>query len=398
MRPSSRSKRTICSGVLAGILATAVAVSATTGVGIAGASAPARAASGRVDLTPPVFSDPTNITNPLFPKNSVDQVVQLGAEGDVALRHEITQLDRTKTIEWNGQRIEAAVSQFVAYGDGEIIEVAVDYLAQADDGSVWYLGEDVDNYENGVIANHNGSWLAGRDGPGGMIMPAHPRVGDTYNPENIPGLVFEAVTVLQTDLTVAGPRGPVSGAILVRERPMDGNVEDKVFAPGYGEFTADVPASVEHVDVAVAVPIDARDGRTPRSLTRIGVGSRFLLGGGPTQNWQRALRITDGLHRDWTTLQSESFPPHLTAAMNDALDALDIAVAAHDVGATRQAAIDVGLAVADLTMLSTNLTQVDGDRTLLWRSQLTLDRSNGDNARVASDRAVIRAIRQRMTG
>jgi len=146
------------------------------------------------------------------------------------------------------------------------------------------------------------------------------------------------------------------------------------------------------------VPIDARDGRTPRSLTRIGVGSRFLLGGGPTQNWQRALRITDGLHRDWTTLQSESFPPHLTAAMNDALDALDIAVAAHDVDATRQAAIDVGLAVADLTMLSTKLTQVDGDRTRLWRNQLTLDRSNGDDARVASDRAVIRAIRERTAG
>ena len=46
------------------------------------------------------------------------------------------------------------VSQFVAYGDGRVLEVARDYYAQADDGSVWYFGEDVDNYEDGVVVDH----------------------------------------------------------------------------------------------------------------------------------------------------------------------------------------------------------------------------------------------------
>ncbi|CAN5454278.1 hypothetical protein BH18ACT1_BH18ACT1_02430 [soil metagenome] len=72
------------------------------------------------------------------------------------------------------------MSQFVAYGDGEILELATDYYAQADDGSVWYLGEDVTNYDNGRVADHAGTWLAGRDGPAGMIMPANPQAGDVY--------------------------------------------------------------------------------------------------------------------------------------------------------------------------------------------------------------------------
>jgi hypothetical protein len=42
-----------------------------------------------------------------------------------------------------------------------------------------------------------------------MIMPAHPKVGDVYRSENIPGLVFEQATVRSVTATVDGPRGPV---------------------------------------------------------------------------------------------------------------------------------------------------------------------------------------------
>ena len=99
--------------------------------------------------------------------------------------------------------------------------MAQDYFAQADDGSVWYFGENVDNYENGVVVDHEGTWLAGRDGPPGMIMPAVPRVGDVYRPENIPDLVFEEVTVQAVDERVDGPNGAVDGALLVRERLLE---------------------------------------------------------------------------------------------------------------------------------------------------------------------------------
>ena len=37
---------------------------------------------------------------------------------------------------------------------------------------VYYFGEDVDNYEDGIVVNHEGGWLAGRRGARpGFLMP-----------------------------------------------------------------------------------------------------------------------------------------------------------------------------------------------------------------------------------
>lgn len=47
----------------------------------------------------------------------------------------------------------------------------------------------MENYVDGVLDNTDGTWLAGKDGPPGMIMPADTQVGDVYRPENIPGFV-----------------------------------------------------------------------------------------------------------------------------------------------------------------------------------------------------------------
>jgi hypothetical protein len=112
-------------------------------------------------------------------------------------------------VDWDGQRIEALQSQFCAYLKGRITEVAVDLYAQADDGSVWYFGEDVVDYANGVAATTEGTWRVGPDGPAAMIMPGHPKVGDVYRTENIPGVAFKQVTVERVGVTVTGPGGPI---------------------------------------------------------------------------------------------------------------------------------------------------------------------------------------------
>ena len=290
-----------------GLLALTSGVVATP---VAGATRrPAAVPRGRVDLGTPSFTNPTKITNPLFPVSASEQVVQLGAEGDVALRHEITTLDRTKVIRWNGKDIETVVSQFVAYGDGEILETAYDYFAQADDGAVWYLGENVTNYENGKIANYDGTWIAGTDGTAGMIMPASPKVGDVYRPENIPGLVFEEVTVKAVNLTVAGPRGPIAGAIKVQERLADGVLEDKVFAPGYGEFEASVPSADELATVAIGVPADRLTVLEPEHLDAVSDLATSVRRQAPTERWSR-LRSLAGEARDsWDSLAGTQPPP-----------------------------------------------------------------------------------------
>ena len=194
--------------------------------------------SQRVDLVEPTFSVPTTVDNPLFPISDLHSAVLLGNDEGNPLRIETVLLPEPKVINVDGQEVETLVSQFVSYLDGRIHEVALDWYAQDDAGNVWYFGEDVFNYEDGVVADTDGTWIAGEDGPPGMIMPADPQVGQAYRPENIPDFVFEEVVVKTVDLTVDGPRGPVAGAMVGTENHLiEGNYEDKTFAPGYGEFT-----------------------------------------------------------------------------------------------------------------------------------------------------------------
>ena len=217
----------------------------------------------RVDLDERSFSNPTNIDNPLFPISQLHSAILLGHEGNEPLKIEVTLLPSPFTVEVNGRQIQTLESQFVAFLDGRLSEVALDKYGQADDGSVFYFGEDVFNYDEGILADTSGTWLAGTDGPAAMIMPANPQVGDVYRTENIPGLVFEEVTIKTTGLTVDGPYGPVAGAIVAEELHLEGDHEDKTFAPGYGEFLSGDATSLEAL--ALAVPHrridDAASGR-----------------------------------------------------------------------------------------------------------------------------------------
>jgi hypothetical protein len=111
----------------------------------------------RVDRAAPVFSRPTEITNPLLPIAEVTQALQLGTVDGKPFRAEVTLLPGTKTITWDGRQVPTRVHQYVAYSGGRILEVALDWYAQADDGSVWYFGEDVFNYEDGVVADTHGT-------------------------------------------------------------------------------------------------------------------------------------------------------------------------------------------------------------------------------------------------
>ena len=342
------------------------------------ATAPER---DRVDLEEPTFSRPTEITNPLFPISELTQVIQLGEEGGAAVRNEITLLPDTKLIEWNGKQIETRVSQFVAYEERRVKEVAVDFFAQADDGAVWYFGEEVTNYEDGAVADHEGTWLAGKDGPPGMIMPAAPAKGDVYRPENIPGLVFEEVTVNAVDQTVDGPRGPVTGAIVSRELLMDGTGEDKTFAPGYGEFSFEVAADEEDVGLALAVPTDAIAEPVPAELTTI-LSSALDLA------------IVE-LGNAAAAFENRTAPKALDAQLTAAVVALTRAVTDDDAPLGKQAAIDVAHASLDLQLQYRAAAEVDLARLDVWARQAVLDSENDESENVASDVVILDAIWQR---
>ncbi len=346
--------------------------------------------SDRVDLAQPTFSNPTAITNPLFPISVQERLVQLGVDDGETLRAEASVLPATKTFTIGDQEVEATISQFVAYGDGRIEEVAVDYFAQDDAGNVWYFGEDVFNYENGVVKDNHGSWHAGVDGPPGMIMPANPAVGDVYRPENIPGFVFEETTVLAIDLTVSGPQGPITGAIEVLEHGQDDSLETKVFAPGYGEFSA--LTGTEYLVAAVSLPVDGLTGTMPTSLDTIATSASDILEATPAEDWDEISAISKLMTTVWDIHEFGGVPPILELSMDSALEGLTEAVDAEDAAETRQATIDVRRAALDLELQYRSLAYVDLDELALWSDQLTLDAAADSPAKVSGDVAAMETL------
>jgi hypothetical protein len=290
--------------------------------------------------------------------------------------------------------VETRVSQFVAYRDGHMKEVALDLYAQADTGDVWYFGEDVFNYaDDGHIADMEGAWLAGRDGPAGMITPAEPEVGDAYRSENIPGLAFEESTVTATDQTVDGPRGPVDGAFVIDEHHPDGP-EVKKWAPGYGEFFTRDRKDFEQL--ALAVPIDGLPGPVPTELEKISSAATEIFDGAGPLDWRAASSTVDEMAAAWNEFRGPGTPPMLEAQMEDALHSLERGVSRRDSTGSRLAAIAVAVAGLDLQLRHRLPPEIDLARLDLQAALLRVDANSGDLAAVRSDVSNLDWIRDRI--
>jgi hypothetical protein len=355
---------------------------------------PVASQSERVDLSMPTFSDPTNVTNPLFPVSKQESVLMLGHVDGKPFRTEVTLLPETRIIEWQGQQVETLVSQYTAYLDGRIQEAAYDFYAQANDGSVWYFGEDVADFEGGAIVTKEGTWIAGKDGPAAMIMPANPKVEDVYRTENNPGIAFEEVTVKSTDKTLDGPLGPIDGGLVAEELHMDGNTEDKLFAPGYGEFYTAGGGDVEAL--ALAVPTDAASGPPPAELGDLYSGALDVFDAAQSKDWNAASSTVEKMIAAWETYEAGGVPKMIEPRMTDALAALARAVDARGAAQAQQAAIDAAQWSLDLQLRYRPPAEIDLARFDLWAAQLTLDASAGDAGAIGGDVFTIGYIRDRI--
>src|SRR5207237_3944822 len=106
-----------------------------------------KAASAKKVLAGLKFSHPRDITNPYLPLVSLKQDILEGKEGGKTIRIERTaKPDLHKTFRIGKQTVEALAVEDREWENGELTEVAMDYFAQADEGTVMYLGEDVDEY------------------------------------------------------------------------------------------------------------------------------------------------------------------------------------------------------------------------------------------------------------
>jgi hypothetical protein len=337
----------------------------------------------RVDLERPTFSRPAEITNPLFPISSQASVLMLGTVDGEDFRTEVTLLPDTRFIEWDGVVVETLVSQYVAYLGGRLHEVAYDLYAQADDGSVWYFGEDVFNFRDGAIADTHGTWIAGKDGPAAMIMPGDPQVGDVYRPENIPGFVFEEVTVKAVGRTLDGPLGRVEGGLVIEELHMDAAVENKTFAPGYGEFLTGGGGDLEAI--ALAVPTDVLSAPVPAELNELERGASEAFDAARSGRWSGASAVLAGLRDAWDAYRTTAMPPAIESRIDGALGRLSAGVRGQAPAPAGHAALDLARSVLDLQLRHRPPAEVDLARFDLWLARLVLDATAGDTAAVNGD-------------
>jgi hypothetical protein len=351
--------------------------------------------SARVDLITPTFTDPTNVTNPLFPVSEQRSVLFLGHVDGEPFRTEVTLLPFTRIVEWQGRQVETLVSQYMAYLDGRIQEVAYDLYAQADDGSVWYFGEDVSDFRAGAIVTKEGTWLAGKDAPAAMIMPGQPAVGDVYRTENSPGFAFEEVTVTAVDRTLDGPIGPIQGGLVAEELHMDRKTEGKQFAPGYGEFYTADGRDVEAL--ALAVPTDASTQPVPQpsSMATAALDAADAAKG---EDWRGASASVEDFSDAWASMQVGDVPRLVAPRMTAGIRVLSKALERRDAARSQQAGIDLAQMSLDLQLRDTPVTTVDLARMDLWARQLILDVDAGDAGAVSGDVFTLGYVRDRILG
>jgi len=353
--------------------------------------------SMRRDLVAAPFSNPTAVTNPLFPIAELDSAILNGRVDGKPFYTETTLLPFTQLIEWTpGQCVRVLVSQYMAFLDGRLTETAIDLYAQADDGSVWYLGEHVFDYDAaGRIVTTEGTWHAGTEGPAAMIMPSEPQIGDANRPENIPGNVFEEVVVTQVDQTFDGPSGPVSGGIVATETHQDGSLSDKWFAPGYGEFLSTDGPDIEAL--ALASPTDSLPGGVPVELTEISDGADRIFSSPletPAQ-WRKAERASADMADAWDTFRSGGVPPRLVKPTRVALEELAAQIEARDGSGAHQASVDASYASINLQLRYRPVIEVDTIRFELWARRALVHASAGSLGGVRSDLVTLEWIRDR---
>jgi len=354
--------------------------------------------SARRDLVAAPFNDPTAVDNPLFPISDLHSAILNGHVDGKVFHTETTLLPFTKIIEWTpGQCVRVLVSQYMAFLDGNLQETAIDLYAQADDGSVWYLGEDVNDYSaNGFIVTTEGTWQAGIDGPFAMIMPSDPQVGDAHRAENIPGNSFEEVHISKIDQTFDGPSGPVSGGIVATEIHQDAAPSDKLFAPGYGEFRSTDGPDVEAM--ALASPTDSLPGGVPAELTTISDGADRIFASrlATAPQWHHAQTIAQSMLDAWVTFSAGDVPPRLVKPTRVALEGLVTQIESRDRSATRSASIDAAYASNDLQLRYRSVTDIDIMRFELWVRRALVDATAGSRGGVRSDVVTLEWIRDRI--
>ncbi|MGQ0613502.1 MAG: hypothetical protein ACT4PV_07190 [Planctomycetaceae bacterium] len=191
------------------------------------------------DVDDVTFTNPAQISHPMirFLPGSVWEYEKETDEGLEEILVEVLPLTRMV------MGIDCAVVRVREYLDGVIQEDTHDWYAQDDEGNVWYMGEEVVNYEYDELGtflgtNGEGAWEAGIDGAEpGILLHTTPVVGLAYREEFYEGEAEDMGVVVSLTATVVLDDGTTFlGCIQVLEwTPLEPDaLEYKYYAPGLG--------------------------------------------------------------------------------------------------------------------------------------------------------------------
>jgi hypothetical protein len=187
------------------------------------------------------------VTNPWFPLARGSVYVYDGRK-DGKSAHDVMTVTR-KVKEITG--IRAAVVNDRLFLNGRLAERTTDWYAQDKHGTVWYLGEKTAELNaQGKVTRTEGSFLNGRDGArGGIFMPAHAAVGQSFQQEALRGEAEDRFRILSTTTSISTPAVSSTMAMLTEETtPLEpGVVDHKYYVQGIGtvkeQQVAGAPAS-----------------------------------------------------------------------------------------------------------------------------------------------------------
>jgi hypothetical protein len=183
---------------------------------------------------PPASEFVAQVDNRYFPLQPGTTFLYRGREEGDRVQDRVFVTSMTKTI----LDVQTTVVQDEVEVNGQPSERTSDWYAQDKRGNVWYFGEAAFDFVNGHWIRAADSWEAGRNGAEpGILMEAHPKVGDTYRQEFYPGHAEDVAQVLSTHATVSVPYGTFHHALKTMEcTPLEPGVIDvKYHARGVGE-------------------------------------------------------------------------------------------------------------------------------------------------------------------
>ncbi len=186
------------------------------------------------EILPANFTNSTTLTNPYLLFEPGKKYIYEAQTEDGLERVEVQRLAATKTV----MGITCIVVNDKVWLAGNLIEDTDDWYAQDNEGNVWYMGEDVDNFNpDGSLKDHAGSWEAGVDGAkAGIAMLADPKPGMAYRQEYYFNKAEDEAEVLEIGLSVSVPFGAFANCLKTREwTELESDVnENKFYAPGIG--------------------------------------------------------------------------------------------------------------------------------------------------------------------